>query len=302
MTQNWGSALAEVIVPPPAPILLGKTMTIIRQSSTDKTQTNHNSLTSSRSFSRRSLHGQVAHDIGRRILGGLVKPGELLPSETELSQRLGVSRTALREAIKVLAGKGLIESRPKTGTRVRPRESWNFLDPDVLTWAFDGAAAEQYVDELYELRRVIEPAAAAFAADRANPADIARMEAAFEGMTAAGDNGEAYFVPDMTFHLSILRATGNELLRSLGSVVEVALAISIRLSIASASPKGHKHSLPLHGAVLKAIRRHDAAGAREAMMLLIDISKRDLAAGLAAQAGSAEPAEPAVVLQGAAAT
>ena len=107
---------------------------------------------SSRTFSRRSLHGQVAHDIGRRILGGLVKPGELLPSETELSQRLGVSRTALREAIKVLAGKGLIESRPKTGTRVRPRESWNFLDPDVLTWAFDGNTKPAFSNSLAEVR------------------------------------------------------------------------------------------------------------------------------------------------------
>ena len=233
---------------------------------------------SSRTFSRRSLHGQVAHDIGRRILGGLVKPGELLPSETELSQRLGVSRTALREAIKVLAGKGLIESRPKTGTRVRPRENWNFLDPDVLTWACDGNAPEHYVDELYELRRVIEPAAAAFAAERASVADIARMESAFAAMSAAED-GNAFAAPDMNFHLSILRATGNELLRSLGSVVEIALAITIRLSIAS--PKGFRHSLPLHGAVLKAVRRRDAAGAREAMLLMIDISKRDIAAGMA---------------------
>ncbi len=250
---------------------------------TDKMESEQRSSPSSRTFSRRSLHGQVAHDIGRRILGGLVKPGELLPSETELSQRLGVSRTALREAIMVLTGKGLIESRPKTGTRVRPRETWNFLDPDVLTWAFDGNTPEHYVDELYELRRVIEPAAAAFAADRASVADIARMEAAFEAMTAAGDDGRAFAAPDMTFHLAILRATGNELLRSLGSVVEVALAISIKLSIAS--PKGHRHSLPLHGAVLKAIRRHDGAGAREAMMLLIDISKRDITAGIAIQAG-----------------
>lgn len=245
----------------------------------EKPEAEQRNAPSSRTFSRRSLHGQVAHDIGRRILGGLVKPGELLPSETELSQRLGVSRTALREAIKVLAGKGLIESRPKTGTRVRPRESWNFLDPDVLTWAFDGNAAEHYVDELYELRRVIEPAAAAFAADRASVADIARMEAAFEAMSGAED-GASFSAPDMAFHLSILRATGNELLRSLGSVVEVALSISIRLSIAN--PRGFRHSLPLHGAVLKAIRRHDGPGAREAMMLLIDVSKRDIAAGLAA--------------------
>lgn len=134
--------------------IIGKDMLTDKQT-TDKNESEPRSSPSARTFSRRSLHGQVAHDIGRRILGGLVKPGELLPSETELSQRLGVSRTALREAIKVLAGKGLIESRPKTGTRVRPRETWNFLDPDVLTWAFDGNTPEHYVDELYELRRVI---------------------------------------------------------------------------------------------------------------------------------------------------
>ena len=249
------------------------------KTSADKPEAEQRASSSSRTFSRRSLHGQVVHEIGRRILGGLVKPGELLPSETELSQRLGVSRTALREALKVLAGKGLIESRPKTGTRVRPRESWNFLDPDVLTWAFDGSAAEHYADELYELRRVVEPAAAAFAADRASVADIARMQAAFEAMNRAED-GNAFTGPDMNFHLAILRATGNELFRSLGSVVEVALSISIRLSVAN--PRGFKHSLPLHGAVLKAIRRHDAPGARETMMLLIDVAKRDIAAGLSA--------------------
>ena len=237
---------------------------------------------SASTFSRGSLHGKVAHDIGRRILGGSVKPGEFLPSEGELSLSLGVSRTALREAIKVLAGKGLIESRPKTGTRVRPRESWNFMDADILTWAFEGGTSEHYIDELFEMRRVIEPAAAAFAAERANAADLARMQAAVEAMNAAGDNGEAFSGPDMTFHLSILRAAGNELLRSLGPVVEVALAISNKLAVES--PTDHQNSMPLHAIVLKAIRRRRAATAREAMIRLIDVSKVDVKAGIAALA------------------
>jgi DNA-binding FadR family transcriptional regulator len=222
-----------------------------------------------RTFPRRSLHGQVAHDLGRRILSGLVKPGELLPSETELSQRLGVSRTALREAIKVLAGKGLIESRPKTGTRVRPRESWNFLDPDVLSWACASSSPEQYVGAIYELRRAIEPAAAALAAERATPEDVERMETAVAGMRAAAGNFAAFIGPDKAFHRAILQATGNEMFRSLGNVVEMALTIALRVTMSN--PASFKHALPLYGMMLKAIRRKDPVGARKAAMLLIDL-------------------------------
>jgi DNA-binding FadR family transcriptional regulator len=246
-----------------------------------------NGVGDSRTFSRRSLHGQVAHDIGRQILGGMVKPGDLLPNETELSQRLGVSRTALREAIKVLAGKGLIESRPKTGTRVRPRKSWNFLDPDVLAWAVDGATAKQFVDELYELRRVIEPAAAAFAAERAKPDDIAQMEAALMRMAAQGDEDGSDTGGDIAFHNAVLQASDNELFRSLGSVVEVALAISLRLSM-----RRHRFGefLELHRAVLEAIRRRDVDGAREAMKRAIEVSKHELHA--AVEEAQLRPTEP----------
>jgi len=226
-----------------------------------------------RTFPRRSLHGQVAHDLGRRILSGLVKPGELLPSETELSQRLGVSRTALREAIKVLAGKGLIESRPKTGTRVRPRESWNFLDPDVLSWACASSSPEQYVDAIYELRRVIEPAAAALAAERATLEDVARMDKAIEAMEAAGSNLAAVIGPEQAFHRAILQATGNEMFRSLGNIVEMALTIALRVTMAN--PAAFKHSLPLHKTMLKAIRRGDGAAARKAALLVIDLVGRN---------------------------
>src|SRR6266480_6010336 len=85
----------------------------------------------------RSLHDRVVHAIGRKILGGELPPGALLPAEPEL----GASRTVLREAIKVLAAKGLVEARPKTGTRVRPRDAWNLLDPDVLAWQQGGGSS-----------------------------------------------------------------------------------------------------------------------------------------------------------------
>ena len=119
-----------------------------------------------------ALHATVVEQIGLRIVQGDFLPGEALPNADDSSEMLGVSRTVLREAIKVLAGKGLVESRPKTGTRVRPRADWNFLDPDVLSWRYAGGVSADDVRALFELRRAIEPMSAALAAQRATPARV----------------------------------------------------------------------------------------------------------------------------------
>src|SRR5712692_3135820 len=125
-------------------------------------------------YPEQSLHGRIVHAIGRRIVRGDLRPGDLLPAEPEL----GASRTVVREATKVLAAKGLVESRPKTGTRVRPRDQWNLLYPDVLAWQQEGAADDDLLRKLTEVRRVIEPAAAELAAARADARDIAALERA----------------------------------------------------------------------------------------------------------------------------
>src|SRR5262249_17781219 len=184
------------------------------------------------------------------------------------SHRLGVSRTALREAIKVLAGKGLIESRPKTGTRVRPRASWNFLDPDVLAWAIDGATAAHFTEELCERRRAIEPAAAASAAGRASRTDLAQMDAALIRMAAVAAEDGRTNSGEIAFHNAVLQASGNELFRSLGSIVEVVLAISLQIS----TPRHRRlqESLAQHRAVLDAIHHHDTTAAREALSRLFN--------------------------------
>ena len=233
-----------------------------------------------RTFSLRSLHGFVAHKIGQQIIRGDFKPGQLLPSEEAFSARMKVSRTAMREAIKLLAAKGLIESRPKTGTRIRPREFWNFLDPDLLAWQLSAGPIGRYVKDLFELRRVVEPAAAEIAARRIGARDVARMEKAYRGMAAAGDDGELWVAPDMRFHKAILHATGNELIRSLGAMIETALAITFRLS--STNPEGQRHALPLHGAILKALTRQAPAAARRAMLRLLDKSEEDVRRAIAA--------------------
>lgn len=201
-------------------------------------------------------------------------PGSALPNESEWSARLGVSRTALREASKVLAAKGLIESRPKTGTRVRPRESWNFLDPDVLAWQLEARRSGDYARDLFELRRLIEPAASALAAERATRGQLATLEEAYRGMEAAGDDGELWVAPDLLFHQTILRMTRNELIGSLAALIESALALSFRLS--NDNPAGQSHSLPLHRAVLVQIRARDGERARLAMTVLLDHAEEDV--------------------------
>jgi DNA-binding FadR family transcriptional regulator len=226
-----------------------------------------------RTFSRRSLHGQVAHDIGARIIRGDLAPGITLPNEADLSAELNVSRTALREAIKLLAAKGLVESRPKTGTRIRPRASWNMLDPDVLSWLVSDAAFEDYADDLFEMRRVVEPAAAAIAASRGDKAAIAEIEGAYRDMAAAGEDIEAGVEPDLRFHKGILAATGNEFIAPLGALIASALATSFRIS---SSPPGAKlNSLPRHEAVLNAITAGDPERARNAMTTLLSDAMED---------------------------
>src|SRR5690606_28804370 len=214
-----------------------------------------------------SLHGQVANEIGARILRGDFGPSGVLPNEADLSAELNVSRTALREAIKVLAAKGLLESRPKTGTRVRPRESWNMLDPDVLAWQFAAGDVERFARDLFEVREIIEPPAAAMAALRATPPDVEAISAAYDGMAAAGHDLDRSIEPDLRFHLSILAASGNELLVPMGALIETALASSMKIS--GSYPGAQFHSLPRHKAVLDAIRHGAPEAASAAMRVLL---------------------------------
>ena len=122
------------------------------------------------------MFGTVVHDMGRLIVDGTYPPGMTLPREEELIAKLEVSRTTFREAMKTLAAKGLIEIRPKTGTRIRERSEWHHTDPDVMVWEYEAGPSESFLAALSDLRRVLEPAAAARAASRASKADIARID------------------------------------------------------------------------------------------------------------------------------
>ena len=152
----------------------------------------------------RRLHGAIAHKLGTAILSGQYAPGDVLSGEVAFAEELEVSRSAYREAIQVLTAKGLVESRPKAGTRVLPRTRWNLLDPEVLAWAFAGEPDIQFVRDLFELRAIVEPAAARLAAQRRDKEDLRLMKEALAAMrrhSLATEQGRA---ADRDFHNAIL--------------------------------------------------------------------------------------------------
>ncbi|OEJ65365.1 FadR/GntR family transcriptional regulator [Magnetovibrio blakemorei] len=219
-----------------------------------------------RTYSTRSLHGQVVHELGKRIVTGDISEGEILPNETQLGASFDVSRTALREGIKVLTAKGLLVSRTRTGTRVRPRNEWNMLDPDILAWRLESGEPEQYIQDLVEFRQAVEPLAASLAAKRASEKLIQDIQQAFDDMVEAGADVEASVAPTLRFHQGILHASGNELLAPLGALVEAALTMSFRL----AEPSSKLEEIKLHADILDAIKVHDSRAAWKAMFTLLD--------------------------------
>jgi DNA-binding FadR family transcriptional regulator len=226
-------------------------------------------------YPRGGLHGQVVHAIGRQIVGGTIAPGELLPAQAWLP----ASRTVVREAIKVLAAKGLVESRPRTGTRVRPRHAWNLLDPDVLAWQQEGAGPTTFLKKLTEVRQIVEPAFAELAAQRAGAIELRAIDEAYREMEAALGarpvDYEAFDRADMQFHRGIVRACGNELLEQMGHVVYAALTLSFQAT--SRLPGRAKASLPVHRAILDAIRDGNPRRAGQAMRRLVRNSAREIA-------------------------
>lgn len=226
-----------------------------------------------KSSDARSLHGQVVRELGTRIVAGDLKPGDVLPREDTLAESMQVSRNALREALKVLAAKGLIEARPKTGTRVRPTEAWNQLDADVLSWRCESMPTDDFIEKLIEMREIIEPAAASAAARRRTSAQLAKLDNAYLLMEASRDSGE-WAKADLSFHNAVLQATGNEMMISLFSVIESVLGMFFVLSAETAG--NFKYSLPHHQKVLEAIRRSQPEAARKAMQAMIVDSRANL--------------------------
>ena len=219
------------------------------------------------------LHGTIARDIGVRIVSGRIAPGRVLNGEIEASERLQVSRTAYREAVRILATKGLIESRPKLGTRVSEPRHWHLLDPDVISWIFSGTPDERLLRGLFELRTVVEPAAAALAAKRRTAEQLGRMRDSLARMAASSLALDAGRQADRDFHTALLEASGNPFLASLTS--GVAAAVTWTTIFKQRKRPLPRDPLPDHERVYEAVASGDAAAAREAMAELVHLALLD---------------------------
>ena len=175
------------------------------------------------------IHGQIVGTLAREVLGGALAPGDALPNEDLLAARFDVSRSSVREAVKTLAAKGLIESRQRVGARIRPRADWHMLDPDLLAWHPDVLHDRPLMEGLLETRRIIEPAAAELAAARATDAEFDALAAALDAMAEAAPHDlEACCEADLAFHGGIIAASRNVVLGGLVATIAAALRASLR--------------------------------------------------------------------------
>jgi DNA-binding FadR family transcriptional regulator len=229
----------------------------------------------------KNVHGHTLDLLGEAIVAGRYAPGATLPPEPLLGEQLGVSRTVVREAVKSLIAKGLVSSGPKVGTKVLASEQWNWFDPDVIAWQSQTGLTPEFLRDLQELRRVMEPAAVRMAAERATEADIAQVEAAFEGMRRAVEEGGDYVASDLRFHQGLLRASHNRMIVQMGKALSALLRTSFEIS--TSRKDGPRSSLPLHRAVLDAVAAHDPPGAERAIIVLIDGAREDIEAVLASR-------------------
>ena len=221
------------------------------------------------------IHGQLVGILAREVLGGERAPGDTLPNEDDLASRFGVSRSSVREAVKTLSAKGLIESRQRVGARIRPRADWHMLDPDLLGWHPDIRRDRPLVASLLEARRIIEPAAAELAAERATEADLDGIAAAFEGMARASPHDlEACCDADLAFHGGIIAASRNIVLCGLIATIAAALRASFRVT--NSVIEDQARAIERHRDVLARLRHHDGPGARAAMGLVLDLAEHDL--------------------------
>jgi len=213
---------------------------------------------------------RIMNEIGMAIVSGRYAQGMILPGDAELLAHFRVSRTVLREAVKVLAGKGLLQSKARIGTRVRDRRDWNLFDPDVLIWHAQAGFDATFITHLGQMRLAMEPEAAALASQTRTAKQVEEIFRWLSGMSEPGISGPEFVEADLNFHLAVAEASGNPFMRAIGTLIEVALVAVLSKSSPVDNPKSLAHSIAAHRAVAEAILRHDADGAWAVMRVVID--------------------------------
>jgi len=223
----------------------------------------------------------VLSRLGREIVSGHFEPGSRLPDEANMLDRYSVSRTALREAYSKLTAKGMLTARPKVGTSVTKTSDWNMLDPEVLSWHLQTMPAVDLVHDLYALRRMIEPGAAALAAANRTDSDVEEIRAAFRQMNADSKYEDKLVEADLRFHVAILQATHNHFIGAFSSLIHAAMLSTFTISWRGADAAVIKEvRLKQHEDVLSAIVQGAGERANDCMKALLDDSFGDVAEAL----------------------
>jgi len=206
------------------------------------------------------LSDAISHQLGIDIVSGHYPAGEPIPTEMALARFWNISRTAVREGIRVLGSKGLVETRKKTGTTVRQRSQWHLLDPTVLSWMQQAEPDSTFVTSLFELRLIIEPQAVALAAKRRSAEDLSRMQKCLESMHENNRAEDSARRANILFHRTIMNAARNHALIPLAASIEAAVAWSDVYRMGRGLFV--RDSFDEHERILDAIRREDSTGAR----------------------------------------
>jgi DNA-binding FadR family transcriptional regulator len=245
----------------------------------------------------KNVHGNTVDLLGEAIVNGRYAVGASIPPEPVLGLELGVSRTVVREAVKSLVAKGLVTTGPKVGTRVQHSDAWNWFDPDVIIWQSKAGLTPEFLRDLQDLRRLVEPAAVRLAAERATVAEIAEIELAYAGMRRAVMDGGDYVSFDLRFHQGLLKSCKNRMLVQMNKALGALLRTSFEIS--TTRKDGPRNSLPLHRAVLDAVIAHDPNKAEKAILVLIDAAHKDIEQVLASRKRLPRLNEPARLLKAA---
>lgn len=228
------------------------------------------------------LHGSVLDELGTLITSGAFPPGHVLRIE-QLEDRFGVSRSVIREAIRVLESMGLVASRRRVGVTVAPRPEWNLFDPRIIRWRLDGADRDELLASLGQLRRGVEPVAAALAARHATPEQCGALTGAVMQMAVHGRSGDldAYLAADIAFHRTLLAASGNEMLGALTDVVAEVLAGRTHHDLMPAHPE--PAAIRWHAEVAQAVQAGDGEAAERAMRDIVEEANRAMLAAPSAK-------------------
>lgn len=218
----------------------------------------------------------IARDLASQVVSGAWHAGTLLPGEHELAVRHGASRPVVREAIRLLGGAGLVETRHGVGSIVNPARLWNVFDPIVLTAHLDNRNLPAIVDELLELRRMVEVEAAGIAAQRIGATELTALEGWLQRMGACLEDPDRMAQADFAFHEAIIEATGNRFFGGVFRYARGALWQGRLLTSRSGGLAGRSAAFEYHRAIYRAIADGDADGARAVMRAHLDVAAGDL--------------------------